>query len=160
MTNADPISSAQKTSPGERMLKNAEEAVRLLGLEGFIKDNKAPIYQQLEDCDERVKVGPSGLDPDASFIAQSLHMIGGVIHVGSTRAHFDEAAVWVKRPHAHAEPTSLLSTLVLVYVVDQGWRDANASNDEAKKVRWNSIHRRAEWLCEKQEPKCVEDSPI
>jgi hypothetical protein len=131
------------------MLESAKKAVELLGLEAFIKDNKAPIYQQLEECDERVKEGPRGLDPDAAFIAQSLHMISGVIQVGSSRAHFDEAALWVQSPPAHAEPTSLLATLVLVYVVDQGWHDANASNNEAKKAQWNSIHQRAKWLCEK-----------
>jgi hypothetical protein len=149
MTNADRISGSQNTSPGGRMLESAKEAVNLLGLETFIKDNKGPIYKQLEECDERVEAGTSGLDPNAAFIAQSLHMINGVILVGSSRANFDRAAAWVRDLHAHAEPTSLLSTLVLVYVVDQGWRDANDSDDEARKARWNEIHQRANWLYEK-----------
>jgi hypothetical protein len=160
MTNADRISGPQDTSSVGRMLESAQEAVKLLGLEDFINDNKVPIYKQLEDCDERVKVGPDGLDPDAAFIAQSLHMISGVIHVGSTRANFDEAASWVKRPDIHAEPTSLLSTLVLFYVVYQGWQDANASSDETKKARWNSIYQRAKWLYEKRKPRSGENSPF
>jgi hypothetical protein len=131
------------------MIESAKEAVNLLGLESFIKDNKAPIYRQLEECDERVKAGTSGLDPDAAFIAQSLHMINGVILVGSSLANFDKAAAWVRDLHAHAEPTSFLSTLVLVYVMDQGWRDANDSDDEARKARWNGIYQRANWLYEK-----------
>ena len=56
----------------------------------------------------------------------------------------------------HAEPISLLSTLVLLYIVDQGWQDAHAPNqdahapnDEKKKAQWESIYQRAKWLCEK-----------
>jgi hypothetical protein len=162
MTDANQISSQQSTPPGggdhgfKKMLQSANEAVKRLGLKDFIQDNKAAIYGQLEDCDTRVSERPSGLDPNAAFVAQSLPLIGGVIHVGSSRTNFDDAATWVQQQSPHAEPNSLLSTLVLLYIVDQGWQDAHAPNqdahapnDEKKKAQWESIYQRAKWLCEK-----------
>jgi len=155
MTEDNPLSNQQSTSPGrddarvEKMLDSAKEAVGLLGLTKFIDDNKEAIYDQLEDCNERVRKVPIGLDPDAAFIAQSLGMIGGVIHVGSTRKNFDAAAGSVLPPGTHAEPMSVLSTLVLLYVVHKGWRDPDVSKDAARKARWDTIYKRTKWLCEK-----------
>jgi hypothetical protein len=155
MTEDNPVSSQQSTSPGgddarvKKMLESAQKSVELLGLTKFIDDNKKAIYEQLEDCDARVSKVPIGLHPDAAFIAQSLGMIGGVIHVGSTRKNFDAAAAWVLPPDTHAEPMSVLSTLVLLYVVEKGWRDPDVSKDAAKKARWDTIYKRTKWLCEK-----------
>src|ERR1039457_5079644 len=162
MTDANQISSQQSTSPSGRdewvkkMLESAEKAVEILHLGDFIRDNKEAIYRQLEDCDVRVSERPSGLDPNAAFVAQSLPLIGGGIHFGRRRAHFDKAAIWVLNQSPHAETNSLLSTLVLLYIVDQGWQDAHgpnqdahAPNDEKKKAQWESIYQRAKWLCEK-----------
>jgi hypothetical protein len=145
------------------MLDSAQEAVKRLDLEAFIQDNKEAIYKQLEDSDACVSKAPEELNPNAVFIAQSLHLISGVIHVGSNPANFDAAAAWVQDPRGrqqltsawvldpgvHANLTSLLSTLVFLYVVNQGWQDANASGDASKKARWESIYKRAEWFCTK-----------
>jgi hypothetical protein len=155
MTESVPTVIEPIPSPGgqgdcvKKMLHSAEEAVDLLVLRNFVRDNKNAIYKQLEDCDARVSQGPSGLDPDAAFIAQSLPLISGVIHVGSTRENFEAAATWVQKQSPHAEPASLLSTLVLLYVVDQGWQDADVSKDADKKTQWGRIYQRAQWLCER-----------
>jgi len=157
MTDANQISSQKSIPPGggddgfTKMLQSAGHAVQLLVLERFIRDNKQDIYKQLEDCDDRVSGRPSGLDPDAAFVAQSLPLIDGVIHVGSSRDHFDDAARWVQRQSPHIEPDSLLSTLVLLYIMEQGLQDARASTNADRKSKWERIHQRAKWLCEKPE---------
>jgi hypothetical protein len=159
MTDANQISSQQSIPTAGRdecvkkMLQSAKDAVDRLGLTDFIKDNKAAIYRQLEDFTHVTK-GPIGLDPNAAFVAQTLPLASGVIHVGSSRTNFDKAALWVQNQSAHAQPNSVLPTLVLLYIVHQGWQDARDTHDEKKKAQWESIYERAKWLCEKPEIAC------
>jgi len=107
----------------------AEKAVKILQLGDFIRDNRGAICCQLEQIDKRITEASGGttlgLNRDADFIAQSLPLINGVINVGSSRRNMDAAIAWVKTQSPDADPIPLLSSLALIYIVAEAWKDMN-----------------------------------
>lgn len=122
--------SSQLTS---RELEMAKEAVtEKLKLDGpdssgqdtFIQKHQEEIFDKLEHLytnEER--------DHEFAFIAASLPLISGVIHVGSKVDDYREATRWIKEDKnmPNADPASVLSALTFIYLVDRGV-------DECKKI--------------------------
>src|SRR3990172_2887136 len=109
-------------------LERAAEAVeKRLKAGRFIEGHKGIIFEKLEDNYRRVK------DRDQAqlmFFATSLPLAGSIIQLGTTAEDFRRANEWVRESLPDADPVAILSTLTLIYVVNKGWEEAAASDDD------------------------------
>ena len=121
------------------LTKDAYWVVDCLKVRKFIEEQKLLIYEKLEVCDTSGKVMING---DMLFIAESLPVINGIIHVGSTRKTFNDALDYVKGHWQDADPVVLLTALVFIYVVEEAWKEIGTGKDEAKKEIWDRIRKR------------------
>ncbi len=153
--------------PEDKELKKATEAVQTLGVDGFISTNEDLIYRKLEYCDMRVfraqqtpVTMPTGdrycmerSECDMMFIADSLPIVTGIVHVGSTLDQLNAAKQWVKRMVPDADPISVLSALTLLYVSEHGYKKYQKDNTlidgatdlgekASRKEVWKRIYKR------------------
>ena len=109
----------------KKVLKNAADAVAKLDVEQFIEKHLRSLFQKLEECDNYAESAP--VNGDMMFMALSLPIINGVIHIASNRTTLKNAMDWVlakwKVPHKDPDPLSILSALTLIYVVGRGWSE-------------------------------------
>jgi hypothetical protein len=154
------------------LYEKAETAVKTyLHVDDFIEKHSPEIYAWLErryveSAQKRVKEDtPSaaaeaitdlssadeaeGLD-DVMFIAESLPVISGIIHVGSRPNYFKDATEWIKKefPDADANPASVLSALTFIYVVEKAQEYYKASGNEEKRRIWEHICKQVKNLLE------------
>jgi hypothetical protein len=133
-----------------REFSTAREAVDQLGLIDFIKAHKALIYEKIKECDKRVedakKEGKGEFYGDMTFIATCLPLAAGIVHVGSTLDKFKEAQNSLGKGLGLLDPTSVLSALTLLYLVQTGWE--NNKEDET----WKRIRQRVVRFLESQGP--------
>lgn len=143
-------------------LEKAKQAVQTLGVDDFISDNEDLIYRKLEDCDIRAfkaQTIPSGdrcmegYECDMMFIADSLPIVTGIVHVGSTLNELNAAKGWVRNSVPDADPISVLSALTLVYIAEHGYQKYQQDNtliknaedlgkDASRKEVWKRIYTR------------------
>jgi len=118
-------------------LERAAEAVeKRLKAGRFIESHKAIILGKVEDNYRRVKDGDQA---QLMFFATSLPLAGSIIQLGTTAEDFRRANEWVRESLPDADPVAILSTLTLIYVVNKGWDEATASDDDEKKIIWNEM---------------------
>ncbi|MBU7585014.1 MAG: hypothetical protein KAF91_19255 [Nostoc sp. TH1S01] len=147
--------------------KKATEAVKILGIVDFISSNEHLIDRKLEDCDVRVfqaqkrtvkmqsgdRYCMEGSECDMMFIADSLPIVTGIVHVGSTVKELNDAKKWVKSIVPDADPISVLSALTLLYVAEHGYEKYQPDNtfiegaedlgEDAKRNKvWERIYER------------------
>ncbi|HEY0379059.1 MAG TPA: hypothetical protein VGC87_19240 [Pyrinomonadaceae bacterium] len=115
---------------------------KLLGLRKFFLEHDELIYAKLEDCDEDAQKGVNNID--MLFFAQSLPIINGIIHVGSTREDLNTATEWVKEnwKGSAAQPRIVLSALLFLYVTKQGVQRFANSTDKNQQLIWRRIDER------------------
>jgi hypothetical protein len=118
----------------------------ILKVEGFFSEHKQHIYDRLEECDKIANKAQS--NPDMLFIAESLPIINGIIHVGSARAELNSATEWVRKHWdvGEAHPRIVLSALLFHYVMDSGVRDHENCDLSKKREAWERIKKRVEKL--------------
>lgn len=135
--------------PPPGVLEIAAEAVRRLDVGGFIKEQMNPIHRKLEESDAYAESSP--VNGDMMFLALSLPITNGVIHIASTREALSEANKWVleKWEGPHPDPISILSALTLIDIVEEGWK--TYKNDPDKREQWKRILRRVGKLSEDME---------
>lgn len=121
----------------EKVLGLADHAVELLDVKQFIRTHLDSIYLRLEESDAYAQSAP--LHNDTVFMALSLPIASGVIHIASDRAELDEARRWVfeKWPGPHPDPITILATLTLIYIAESGWR--KYENNPEKRDQWQRI---------------------
>lgn len=134
----------------ESALEIAREAVEnQLKVSEFIDDFKDTIYGKLEEREAHVieteeDRGDLQHAGNATFIAESLALVSGIVTIGSTRENFDKASEWIKTLFPKAEPTPVFLALTLIYIVNKGKDDAEASRDDEQIEKWKRIHGRLE----------------
>ncbi len=132
----------------ESVRKNYEGALTaeaLLNIVAFFDDYKEQIYDRLEACS---KIADKAItNGNTLFIAESLPIINGIIHVGSTREELNSATKWVRDnwEAKEAHPRIVLSALLFKYVTDRGLIDHRAPTDPKKEI-WDGIENRVKNL--------------
>jgi hypothetical protein len=118
--------------------KKAETAVGQLGLTTFIEDHWNLIQEKMRKCDEEVNAAKDKGQAfgDMTFIATCLPLAAGIVHVGSTLDAFKNAQKEVREGVNLPDSTSVLSALVLVYLVQTG-HDKNPGD-----AAWDRIYGR------------------
>jgi hypothetical protein len=121
-----------------------------LNLGDFFKRHRDHILDKLEDSDaaaQRVEK-----NQDMIFFAESLPIINGLIHVGTTREELNKAIDWVKQNWGDkVDPLIVLSALTFIYVAETGAELAeNPPQDKDAKMRdkevWKRINARVKKL--------------
>jgi hypothetical protein len=133
---AEAANEAKKQADARHAAENELEIKR------FFEEHKGQIYEKLKDCDKfALQAGPQS---DMIFVAESLPIINGIIHVGSTRQRLTEANKWVRETWGEsADPLIILSALVFVYVVEEG---AKQFKGTAEQPVWDRIQGRVKKL--------------
>jgi len=118
----------------------AQEAVEELGVKQFINDYEEPIYDKLLECDSYAETAK--VNSDMMFIARSLPVINGIIHIASNRERLSRAMRWVEKNMEESEPDaiSILSALTLIYVAVQG--EIKRKDRIEEREAWRRILRR------------------
>jgi hypothetical protein len=132
-------------APPRRMCEIAAEAIDRLGVRDFIGKHLGDITERLKECESAAQNAP--VDSDMLFIALSLPILNGVIHIASNRENLQRAIAWAThkwRGHPGAaprkrkkdfDPISILSSLTLIFVVCEGSKARSAG--EKKKDKGN-----------------------
>jgi hypothetical protein len=86
------------------------------------------------------------------FMALSLPIINGIIHVGSTRKDLVSASEWIRGKWQSMEGEKLdaiptISALTLIYIIAKAW--SRYRNDPARHEIWDSIRDRVQMLITK-----------
>jgi len=147
MSITSPPSGTGPTAGGTQ--RAARKAVEELNIEPFIKKHRPSIFNKLEECDHYAN--SADFNGDMMFIALSLPIANGIIHVASTREHLRKATKWVVdqwKSDANQDPEkiSILSALVLIHVAGEGWNKYKRSRDKEKREIWKRIHDRVQVL--------------
>ena len=118
----------------------------LLDVREFFLAHKELIYQRLEECDRIAKNAVT--NADMLFFAESLPIINGIIHVGSTREELNKATDWVREnwEGSEAQPRIVLSALLFRYVTKEGAKEFTNSVIQSKRDAWNRIDERVDRL--------------
>ena len=119
-------------------------------LNDFIEEHKTIIYEKIVQHEEHVTEakgmkgdGETLCAANAMFIAETLALMSGIVSVGTNKENFQAAKDWIKEKLPNAEdPTPVFLSLTLIYVIEKGWADAAASQDEERKAIWYKIHNR------------------
>lgn len=139
------------------MLGVAKQAVEKLDVSSFIQTHLTQIFDKLEECEGYAK--NELVNGDMMFMAFSLPIINGVIHIASNRRSLREATSWVVENWEggkDADQVSILSALTLIYVVGKGYEryvkgyaenltDSQKIRDE-KRLIWQRIYDRVRKL--------------
>ncbi|HVE70441.1 MAG TPA: hypothetical protein VNI54_03660 [Thermoanaerobaculia bacterium] len=116
----------------------AAEAVAMLQIAPPIEQLRQKLFQQIEECDV------FAASNDALFITTSLPLANALIHYAAEPTALNQARVWARVRWPHQDPTSMLATLTLIYVVQQGVKSFAA--EPQRNEMWDGIHRRIETL--------------
>lgn len=134
-----------KTHLGENLAPLTKTAVEKLGVEKFIEvHGKDQIFPKLEDCDKHAE--NAKVDSDMMFIALSLPVINGIIHIASNPTNLKKAMGWVYENWTKVadvddpDAISILSALTLLYVSIKG-EEANREEPDKKEI-WQRILQR------------------
>lgn len=133
------------------------EVIKLLEVEEFLSRNMKAILDKIEDCDQIAS--SADFNGDMMFIALSLPIANGVIHIASNRRALSHATGWLIKnwePDDEENPDkdrpdkedpdkiSILSALMLIYIVMQGWEEYKSVKDKRK--MWERIRIRVQKL--------------
>ncbi len=123
------------------------DAIRLLNIEPFFnEDNLRSIFKKLEECDDYAE--SADFNGEMMFIALSLPIVNGIIHIASNRNDLRRATQWVVqewKDGANKDPdrVSILSALTLIYLAVKGWQRFRESS---KREIWKRIITRVQKL--------------
>lgn len=126
----------------------ATEAVEVLQVKDFIEKNKKIVREKLEEREARVvEQENAGSDHqstgNATFIAESLALMSGIIVVGSSKKNYYHAKGWVKTHYGEdSEPMPVFLALILIYIVNKTLEEAKSSGNEEEKTKWERISNR------------------
>ena len=123
-----------------------EVVVDQLKVDHFIESHQEEIYKQLEENARRTR--EEGCEGKLMFMAESLPLISGIVHVGSSLENLTNATEWVRRLLPKADPVSILSALTFIYIVEKGAQEFAASQDAEKRNLLVRIGREVEGLLE------------
>jgi len=101
---------------GEIYFEKAEEIAGILAIANFVDSQKNTICEKIKSFYLLAKAYPQ---PDVAFVGLALPLISGVIHVGSTVDNFRTAVEQIKRLFPGKDDVSVLSRIVLAYVVNK-----------------------------------------
>jgi hypothetical protein len=121
--------------------KAARVAVELLDLEPFFTpENLRSIFNKLEECD-RYAQASADFNGDMMFIALSLPLVNGIIHIASNRNGLRRATEWVvkewQEDDKDPDKVSILSALTLIHLAVKGWQ--RFRDDPTKRNAWKRI---------------------
>ncbi len=100
--------------------------------EPFIERHKEQIFEKLKHFYETEK------GHEFAFIAASLPVISGIIHVGSKVDDYKEATKYIEEKIPNADPASVLSALTFIYLVDKGINDPTIKGRDKEEV-WKNM---------------------
>jgi hypothetical protein len=115
--------------------EKAAEAAERLGLGASLLKHESALFERLERCSAETT-------DDLLFVAESLPPIAGLVHFGGTLSSYRNAENWIRAAVPDAEPGSILSALVLLYLTDRALRCFSAEPTRA--ATWNHIRNRIE----------------
>jgi hypothetical protein len=128
----------------------AKEVVEdILGAKNFIESHQDEIFERLEEFDSRT----TNSEGDIMFIAETLPLTSGIVHLGSTADNFKNAKAWVRTNLPDSDTVSILSALTFLYLVDKGWQNFSKSDELTKSGAkrsevWERICRRTKKVLE------------
>lgn len=138
--------------PTERLMGNivdaataraAAEAVELLEIKPFFNAHMETIFTKLEECDSYAQ--SADFNGDMMFIALSLPVINGMIHIASNRKALNKAMDWViSQWKEDPDRISILSALTLIYTATKGLE--KYGDDPQKQAVWKRITSRVQKL--------------
>lgn len=137
--------------PDKEVLQLADEAVDRLKLPAFFEEHPdylQTVHNRLEEIDdEAVNAKVKG---EMTFMALSLPLTNGIIHIGSNRRGLREAVDWARVNWIDwPDPLSILTALTLVYIVRRGWEQNRGTDNRAK---WARIGERVKMFSEEALP--------
>ncbi len=105
----------------------------------FIQQHQEEIFNKLELLYTTYTTKEK--NHEFAFIAASLPLISGIIHVGSTIQDYEEATEWIQQPEnmPNADPSSALSALTFIYLVGQGIQYTKDHANQEKQKIWNNM---------------------
>lgn len=118
-------------------LEKARSAVEELQISDFIETHKTEIFGRLKENYELAHSGKSEPESDLAFIADSLPLISAIIQVGSNKEVYLKACKWVQKSLPSANPSSVLSVLTFIYILEKGCKES--SLDEASRETWENM---------------------
>jgi hypothetical protein len=142
----------RRTDEIKREARNSYDSAmvmeELLDVREFFLAHKERIYERLEECDRIATAAVT--NADMLFFAESLPIINGIIHVGSTREELIKATDWVKEnwEGGEAQPRIVLSALLFRYVTKEGAKEFTNCTKQSKKEAWSRIDTRVSRLLE------------
>jgi hypothetical protein len=130
--------------------QEAKEVVeKYLGLGDFIECNKHDIFKKIEIYDHDPQ---NGMSCETSFTSDSLLFISFMMHAGCVTEKFNHSRKWVSNVFPGEDPLSVLSAIIFLYIVEQGWNQFSNSTDktdagEEKRIVWERILERTKnWI--------------
>jgi hypothetical protein len=132
---------AARAEPPVVLEQIAAEAADIVGITRVMKRLSDKLFDQIEEC-ERFAEAAEPLDANAIFIALSLPIANSLIHYATSEERLNRAQLWLREnwPNQQSDPISALASLVLMYVVSEGWKQFR--KDAARKAIWSRIRRR------------------
>lgn len=125
-------------------LKNAAAAVRELGIEEAISEKLDLLYSRLTE-EEADAIRVSG-GRNLPVLASLLTTVNVFINYASTRRRLQSAFGWLRREwgvESHHEQVSLLGTMTLLYIADEGLR--RTGDDDRKAEDWTRLR---QYVCD------------
>lgn len=125
----------------------AREAAERLNMGDFFQKHELEIFDRLERyCADN--------GDDVAFIAESLPPIASLIHLAGSLRNYRRAQEWIRQDLPDAEPSAVLSALILLYVTAKALD--RFANDAERQAAWIHIRDRIErWLIQSSEPVAV-----
>lgn len=133
-----PTPPTAEITPSESIIERlAAEAVDVIGVRESIAAAADTIFAQIEGSDT---FATGSAQEDAIFIATSLAMANAVVHYRTRKSQLAQARAWAHERWPDEDPTTVLATLTLIYMVGEGWK--RFRDIAEKKTVWERIHRR------------------
>lgn len=121
------------------IIKKSSEAVEdQLQCNGFISKHWGDIYQNLVDIYNKVAANQKE-GREILFIAETLPIMSGIVHVGSSLKNFQKASKWVSGMIPDTDPAAILSALTFIYIVNQCKTNPPTESDKNPEI-WERIY--------------------
>jgi hypothetical protein len=134
-----PSSTRHTVTSFDRLESLAAEAVAVLGILPSLKKAERTLLDQIEECDRF-----AGTSNHALFIVTTMPLANSFIHYAADLDALRNARQWASERWPGQDPSSMLATLTLMYMIQQGVRVFGA--DPAQREKWDRIYARIESL--------------
>jgi len=117
--------------------KASDAVVNVLKADGFIRSHRQEVYARLEQAFTRATSSEG--EGSVMFVAETLPLMAAIVHLGTTLDDYIRATHWAEERFPGGVPTSTLSALTFIYVVEQGEKDAREARDPQRRGLWKKM---------------------